>query len=214
MKLQAIETHYAGHRFRSRLEARWAVFFNHLGIRWEYEPQGYMIGPYFPECPTWVDTRRPYLPDFWLPGHRLWVEVKGSVNNIDNELILDASISHLNWGLPADPHGGVFNDGTRNTRRMLILGQIPPDTKNVVVHALTGFHKGDVGVQDAEFTDAGRVEAYGERGYLGADYGSDNADPKLDLVSPLYFRNLQQHHKVRAAYTAARKARFEHGESG
>lgn len=36
----ALTTRYAGCRFRSRLEARWAVFFDHLGIEWEYEPQG------------------------------------------------------------------------------------------------------------------------------------------------------------------------------
>lgn len=28
--IRAIETRYAGCRFRSRLEARWAVFFDHL----------------------------------------------------------------------------------------------------------------------------------------------------------------------------------------
>jgi hypothetical protein len=28
MTIQAIETVYRGHRFRSRLEARWAVFFD------------------------------------------------------------------------------------------------------------------------------------------------------------------------------------------
>lgn len=36
-----IETRYKGYRFRSRLEARWAVFFDVLGVRWEYEPEGY-----------------------------------------------------------------------------------------------------------------------------------------------------------------------------
>jgi hypothetical protein len=30
--LQAIETFYRGYRFRSRLEARWAVLFDALGI--------------------------------------------------------------------------------------------------------------------------------------------------------------------------------------
>lgn len=29
--IKAIETEYDGHRFRSRLEARWAVFFNAIG---------------------------------------------------------------------------------------------------------------------------------------------------------------------------------------
>jgi hypothetical protein len=36
--LKAIETQYAGHTFRSRLEARWAAFFDILEWHWEYEP--------------------------------------------------------------------------------------------------------------------------------------------------------------------------------
>lgn len=64
----AIETRYAGCRFRSRLEARWAVFFGYTGTRWEYEPQGYDLGPL-----------GPYLPDFWLVDHEAWFEVKGRV---------------------------------------------------------------------------------------------------------------------------------------
>lgn len=31
--LKPIDTHYKGCRFRSRLEARWAVFFDHLLIK-------------------------------------------------------------------------------------------------------------------------------------------------------------------------------------
>ena len=33
--IKAIETEYDGHRFRSRLEARWAVFFNAVGLTYE-----------------------------------------------------------------------------------------------------------------------------------------------------------------------------------
>lgn len=67
MSIKAIETRYKGYRFRSRLEAKWAVFFDALGVQWEYEPQGF-------ETP-WG----PYLPDFCLQGvyGPLWVEVKG-----------------------------------------------------------------------------------------------------------------------------------------
>jgi hypothetical protein len=36
-----IETLYRGYRFRSRLEARWAVFFDRARIPWRYEPEGY-----------------------------------------------------------------------------------------------------------------------------------------------------------------------------
>lgn len=52
--IRAIETRYAGCRFRSRLEARWAVFFDTLQIPWEYEPEGFET------------SNGPYLPDFRL----------------------------------------------------------------------------------------------------------------------------------------------------
>ena len=60
-KIKAIETYYNGYHFRSRLEARWAVFFDHLGVKYEYEKEGYDLGK-----AGW------YLPDFWLPMHKKW----------------------------------------------------------------------------------------------------------------------------------------------
>lgn len=66
--LKAIQTRYAGYFFRSRLEARWAVFFDALGLKWEYEPQGFELS-----------DGTLYLPDFKLLGpHGIhqWVEVK------------------------------------------------------------------------------------------------------------------------------------------
>lgn len=69
MSLKAIETRYAGYRFRSRTEARWAVFFDSLDIKWDYEPEGFELSD-----GTW------YLPDFRLTdtfGCRYWLEVKG-----------------------------------------------------------------------------------------------------------------------------------------
>lgn len=62
--IKAIETRYAGCRFRSRLEARWAVYFDTLGIGWEYEKEGFNLDGVF------------YLPDFWLPQVQMWAEVK------------------------------------------------------------------------------------------------------------------------------------------
>lgn len=62
--IKAIETVYRGYRFRSRLEARWAVFFDKLSIAWEYEKEGYEL------------KNRWYLPDFWLPEFRLFAEIK------------------------------------------------------------------------------------------------------------------------------------------
>jgi hypothetical protein len=65
--IRPIETLYAGHRFRSRLEARWAVFFQAAGIKYDYEPEGFILS-----------SGERYLPDFLLhlPGQALWVEVK------------------------------------------------------------------------------------------------------------------------------------------
>ena len=62
--MKAIETRYKGHRFRSRLEARWAVFFDAMGIDYRYEPEGFNLGG------LW------YLPDFYLPKEGMWIEVK------------------------------------------------------------------------------------------------------------------------------------------
>ena len=53
--MKAIETEYAGVRFRSRLEARWAVFFDTVGIQWEYEPEAFRLS-----------DGSGYLPDFRL----------------------------------------------------------------------------------------------------------------------------------------------------
>ncbi len=64
---KSIETIYNGYRFRSRLEARWAVFFDMLGIKYEYEKEGFDLDG------TW------YLPDFWLTQWECWAEIKPNV---------------------------------------------------------------------------------------------------------------------------------------
>lgn len=63
--VKPITTIYRGYRFRSRLEARWAVFLDALGVKWEYEAEGYDLGE-----AGW------YLPDFWLPKLKMFLEVK------------------------------------------------------------------------------------------------------------------------------------------
>lgn len=62
--IKPIETVYNGYRFRSRLEARWAVFFDALGIEYEYEPEGFNKNNTY------------YLPDFYLPSFGVYFEVK------------------------------------------------------------------------------------------------------------------------------------------
>ena len=88
MDIKPIETVYSGYKFRSRLEARWAVFFDACGVNWEYEPEGFDLGD-----GLW------YLPDLLLHDvvlayeydgrsyeysiSKLWVEVKGDMREID-----------------------------------------------------------------------------------------------------------------------------------
>lgn len=62
--LNCIPTFYRGIRFRSRLEARWAVFFDSLEIDARYEPEAFDFG----------DDR--YLVDFHLPQFGYYVEIK------------------------------------------------------------------------------------------------------------------------------------------
>lgn len=70
---QSIHTRYNGYHFRSRTEARWAVFFDHLRVEYKYEPQGYRL-----------HDGSLYLPDFYLPMVRYrpyhinpgWLEIK------------------------------------------------------------------------------------------------------------------------------------------
>jgi hypothetical protein len=65
VSVKALETIYKGYRFRSRTEARWAVFFDAIGLRYQYEKEGFDL-----HCGK-------YLPDFYLPDIEYWFEVKG-----------------------------------------------------------------------------------------------------------------------------------------
>ena len=75
-QIQALQTWHNGHHFRSRVEARWAVFFEHMGVSFDYEPEAYS------------DGQTAYLPDFLIslrlsaPDNRfepkVFFEVKGA----------------------------------------------------------------------------------------------------------------------------------------
>ena len=60
-EIKAIETKYKGILFRSRLEAKWACFFDLLGWKWRYEPADF----------------NGWIPDFAIYGADcVYVEVK------------------------------------------------------------------------------------------------------------------------------------------
>lgn len=101
--IKAIETSYKGYKFRSRLEARWAIFFDRLGIEWQYEREGYDLG-----------ELGYYLPDFWLP-YTMWglpaqsgyfVEIKGqepTAEEIAKLKALAAGTGHSSWLFAGEP---------------------------------------------------------------------------------------------------------------
>lgn len=95
MPIAPIQTTYKGYRFRSRLEARWAVFFDALGVPWEYEPEGFVL-----------PSGAHYLPDFrvMLDGHPYWFEIKPG-DEAEN-----AKFTEFMHASPQGYVGAVLND--------------------------------------------------------------------------------------------------------
>jgi hypothetical protein len=62
--MKPIETRWGNYRFRSRTEARWAIFFTELGIPFDYEKEGFDLAG------EW------YLPDFYIPFWDVFIEIK------------------------------------------------------------------------------------------------------------------------------------------
>jgi hypothetical protein len=67
MERRGLPASYNGTLYRSHLEARWAIFFDKLDVKANYEPQGFDLGDGIL-----------YLPDFAIPGAfgTIWAEVK------------------------------------------------------------------------------------------------------------------------------------------
>lgn len=231
MTINAIETYYAGHRFRSRLEARWAIVFDNLGVKWEYEPQGYRVG----------EQGRPYLPDFYLPSLGWWVEVKGEQQRLDVSLLIDA----------VHPQHGLGRPDAYYRTNLLILGPIPRGdvphahwsiTRTAVLGVPGGPAAAGAGCGAGCFftnvlfglhylsptADLPLHELARQPGFTAADYNrlvrfgaliapasaSTPKKPETDMTDgvPIYDLEGKLPH-LDAAYLLGRTARFEHGEA-
>lgn len=205
--IQPIPTWYAGHKFRSRLEARWAVFFDTLGMKWIYEPDGYTIGP--------IEDRIPYLPDFWLPTEEVWVEVKGKPTARDARIAFYAG----------DPQVGL--PGRSQGPRLLMLGNIPHVEVGWLCwqHMLTYCPEAEkhtpVGLYTSSFSFASEAAAIEWDGLFGIqvlpEYVEKHAPSVWNFEAFVHadawpWPGLDE--KTVKAYRAARSARFEHGQSG
>ncbi len=80
--IKAIPAAFKGVQYRSRLEARWAVFFDALGISFQYEAEGFDF-----------DGVR-YLPDFFLHDLNYWIEIKGKSPTADERLKAELLCRH------------------------------------------------------------------------------------------------------------------------
>lgn len=187
--MKPIQTFYKGYKFRSRLEARWAVFFDALNVEWQYEIEGFNLG-----------KGLYYLPDFYLPnllGKKAWIEVKPDIPYPDEvdvkkviefqkEIIPDAII----FIAAKDPYemksciAAVHEDSEGNIGVNLGFFGALPNNELVLILA---------GVED----DALLIQRGNTMEISSAEYW-----PLIN--SPL----------IEKARIAARSARFEHGQSG
>ena len=103
MKIKSHRTEYAGHTFRSRLEATWAAFFDLCGISWSYEP---------------IDLNG------WVPDFALWLDVPIYVEVKPAPLAL--KIPGLNVAILQDGSQG-FQKAKAHAKdvAVLLLGQAP-----------------------------------------------------------------------------------------
>ena len=185
MAIKAIDTRYRGYRFRSRLEARWAVFLDELSLEWEYEPEGY-------ELPSGN-----YLCDFWLPGWQAWLEIK-PVSPTQPE---KTSCEELAWATDRPVMVGV-NLPTRNPV-MLFVGDITPSgcggtgwhSSQFAVAAKTGVICLDVEPADRKF------------------YSPQLQEECLFIASVCSLFAPNGSMPISAAADAAKSARFEFGQT-
>lgn len=199
--MKAIETKYNGYRFRSRTEARWAVFFDSLGLRYDYEKEGFDLDG------EW------YLPDFWLPHgcamsaigeEDFHIEIKPAPPTENEELKATRLAQQSRrpvfvffgtpWLPDADRHAwGYFPMANNGNRHHMTFAW----TECPVCHR-------------CEVSAYGRVANLScmcSSGIEGEFNDETGEDTRRFVIGT-------QGTRLVPAYNAARQARFEHGQSG
>jgi len=202
--MKAIETKYKGYRFRSRLEARWAVFFDALGISWEYETEGFELS-----------TGEYYLPDFKVTsrvGFITWYEVKpkhgdddGKLDQLQKDFMAQFDESQCITDSFTVLHGDPF-DVLGNAPYFGVCprcGNIMKNDKRMLTLQLSAYFPSwpcDVG------TESGAGEE--ELGCFGFP-----VTPHKGCVDISDDALLAHEQTIKIAAQKARSARFEHGET-
>lgn len=188
--IKAIETVYKGYKFRSRLEARWAIFFDTLGIEWEFEKEGYVLS-----------TGQKYLPDFFLPKSKTFVEVKGELPNLKYIEMMKRFSSEIN--------GPV----------MLVVGL--PSNQDIILYAFN--NEGNGTVELTHISIYGSVD--GEiifHTYFGEPLYRERCGEVLNVVSKSSLRTIDlimkskrgMNNDLVEAFRKSKQAQFEHGKKG
>lgn len=188
--MKSIETDYAGYRFRSRLEARWALAFDELGIDFLYEPEGLKVPIRFRA--NWYPRASVlrYLPDFYLPELGLWGEVKGRMGAQDDMKTTNGAAAMSEAGHDVLVLGDVFRQPRGQSRRPWRLTMIGGDLFAVPWPRPESEHTAELIASETD------PSAIGNAPDLLRGYVCDEPLPKDYL----------------AAFRSAQRARFEHGE--
>ena len=217
-QIKAIETFYKGYHFRSRLEARWAVFFDTLGIEWKYESEGYEkeVYDHTTKDGEQVFKTERYLPDFFLPARwgteGIYVEVKGDQNALKKDWWHNAQMHDFGGILPNFQDSfGKSNGG------LLLLSEIPEASQQkIYFHPILQHYKGIAksyaffyNDQVSVVQDSPLAQMLGVDPVHGLDHEEDNWN-----IDTRQVHSANYYPKVVEAYDAARSARFEHGQQG
>jgi hypothetical protein len=199
--IKAIETNYMGCRFRSRLEARWAVFFDAIGWMWEYEKQGYTIGYH-------DEDEVPWLPDFEIStpsGQHFYVEVKGDRNFFADGEWLERF--DYGGGPLGFTHCGWTSQYDQDHKPLLILGDIPRfQGENIDFYATIIVHYKGIHGLLGKVTIDGVVP---ERDFYWDNISHGNGVKDFQVFPE---RSSSPDFAVNSALRTALGARFEHGE--
>ena len=214
MTIKAIQTQYKGYHFRSRLEARYAVLFDSLGLEWEYESEGFDLG-----------DGVYYLPDFLIKtlAGDVYVEVKGGLKNgSDLDVVDRLKILSLVEKMPHGCSVYILGDMPKEGLSHIFTCISKQNDKGITFKVEMVYWYSAYGLTEAAGSGTWRVcngfrdnglnhTIYGARGY--ADRKSPNGDYYLNITN-YFVESKTEYSSVYNAYKAARSARFEHGQSG
>lgn len=223
--LRAIETFYNGYRFRSRLEARWAVFFDSAGIEYVYEPEGFV-----------VDNGLCYLPDFLIRNviivhgnsepriiPELYIEVKGKMTPNDARKVnkfamfnppfsFDKPKSESENSWPEKMHSDWYDNGEHHP--IYILGDIPVGSNGyeIIEWLQNKCYLPPEGYDDnAEYAYPFNFETIDMDNFGAFPAVDDKGHLVLEGDDSTYWKWIFTERTIKA-YNDARQARFEHGE--